>query len=189
MIKSFIDKYAMHRLQYGIISYGSTPKIELSLEDSLKPDVKQRVEAIRLPRSTPDLAKSLQLGELLLISGRPNADKVLVVITDVKSGSSPREIKLAAEYLDNKDIRVFAVSIGSEADSAELAIASGSKKNVINSSNTDEPGRIREHIMDKIRQGNLSEIMRFPQENPLSVPLRVTHFQFLALVKRSTLLS
>lgn len=189
MIKSFIDKYAMHRLQYGIISYGSTPKIELSLEDSLKPDVKQRVEAIRLPRSTPELAKSLQLGEQLLISGRPNADKVLVVITDVKSGSSPRQIKLVAEYLDNKDIRVFAVAIGSEADSAELAIASGSKKNVMNSSNTDEPGRIREHIMDKIRQGSSSEIMRFPQENALSVPLRVTHFQFLALVKRSTLMT
>ena len=179
----------MHRLQYGIISYGSTPKIELSLEDSLKPDVKQWVEAIRLPRSTPDLAKSLQLGEQLLVPGRPNADKVLVVITDVKSGSSPREIKLAAEYLDDKDIRVFAVAIGSEADSAELAIASGSKKNVKHCSNTDEPGKIREHIMDKIRQGNLSEIMRFVQEEALSVRFRVTHFQFSALVKRSSLLS
>ena len=143
----------MHRLQYGIISYGSTPKIELSLEDSLKPDVKQRVEAIDLPSGTPDLATSLQLGEKLLIPGRPNAEKVLVVITDTKSGSSAWKIKLAAEYLDDKDIRVFSVAIGSEADPAELAIASGSKKNVINSSNTDEPEKIREDIMDKIRQG------------------------------------
>ena len=161
IIKSFIDKYAMNRLRYGIISYGSTPRIELTLTDSLKPDVIQQVEAILRPGGTPDLTKALQLGEKLFSPARPNAKKVLVIITDVKSGSSVHKVKLAAQALDNEDIRVFAVAVGSEVDPTELSTASGSGKNVINSSNTDEPGKVREEIMENIRQGKCSEMSVF----------------------------
>lgn len=171
VIKSFIDKYAMDRLRYGIISYGSTPRIELTLRDSLNPGVIQQVDAILRPGGTPDLAKALQLGEQLLSSARPNAQKVLVVITDVKSGSSPSKVKHAAKSLDNKDIRVFAVVIGNEADTTELTTASGSGKNIINSSNTDEPEKVREEIVEKIRQGKRREILfifAVPSVNKLS---------------------
>lgn len=178
VIKSFINKYAMHRLQYGIISYGSTPKIELTLADSLKPDVMQRVEAIVMPGGTPDLAKALELGEGLVLPGRANAQKVLVIITDVKSGSSTTKVKLAAESLNDKDIRVFAVALGSGGDSDELAVATGSDKNIINTSRADEPGKIREDIMDKIRQGKLSKITRFTGQSVLYVTLRVSHSHF-----------
>ena len=106
-----------------------------------------------MPRGTPDLAKALQLGEELLLPGRPNAEKVLVVITDVKSGSRITKVKLAAESLNDKDIRIFAVALGNEVDFTELTTASGSGENILNSSNTDEPGKTREDIMDKIRQG------------------------------------
>lgn len=153
MIKSFIDKYAMHRLNYGIIAYGFKPSVELTLVDSSKPDVKQRVDSIRIPPGTPYLAKALELGEKLLIPGRPDAKKVLVIIADVKSGSWPTKVKLAVESLTDKDIRIFAVAVGNEADPSELAIASGSSENTINSSNTDEPEMIRESLMEKIRQG------------------------------------
>lgn len=158
VIKSFIDKYATYRLRYGIVSYGSTPRVELTLRDSLNPDVTQQVDAILRPGGTPDLAKALQLGEQLLSSARPNAQRVLVIITDVKSGSSPSKVKLVAKSLVNKDIRVFAVSVGKEADRTELITASGSGKNIINSSNTDEPGKVREEIMERIRQGKCREM-------------------------------
>ena len=170
-MKSFIDKYATHRLQYGIISYGSTPKIELRLADSLKPDVTQRVEAIPMPRGTPDLARALQLGEEVLLPGRPNAEKVLVVITDVKSGSSLSNVRLAAESLDGKDIRILAVGVGNEADPDELATASGFVKNIINSTNTDEPGKIREDIMHKIRQGTFCQNNYFHKDRFFPSPL------------------
>lgn len=153
VIKSFIDKYATHRLNYGIIAYGLKPSVELTLVDSSKPDVKQRVDGIRIPPGTPDLAKALELGEKLLIPGRPDAKKVLIIITDVKSGSWPTKVKLAVESLTDKDIRIFAVALGNEADPSELAIASGSSESTINSSNTDGPERIREILMEKIRQG------------------------------------
>lgn len=160
VIKSFIAKYAMHRLQYGIISFGSTPKIELKIAESSKPDAMQRVNAIGLPGGKPDLSRAMELGKNLLIPGRLKAEKVLVIITDVKSGSSLIKVKLTTESLDKEDIRVFAVSLGNEGDSAELETATGSEKNVINASSTDNPGRIREEIMDKIRQGNLRRVVR-----------------------------
>ena len=81
--------------------------------------------------------------------------------TDVKSGSSLSQVKLAVKSLDNKDIRVFAVAIGNEVDSTELSTATGSSKNIINSSKTDEPGKVREEIMTKIRQGKRSEMLLF----------------------------
>ena len=161
VIKSFIDKYSSDRLRYGIISYGSTPRIELTLRDSLNSDVKQQVDVIVRPGGTPDLTRALQLGEQLLSSARPNVQKVLVIITDVKSGSSLSHVKLAVKSLDNKDIRVFAVAIGNEVDSTELSTATGSDKNIINSSKTDEPGKVREEIMTKIRQGKRSEMLLF----------------------------
>ena len=161
VIKSFIDKYSSDRLRYGIISYGSTPRIELTLRDSLNSDVKQQVDVIVRPGGTPDLTRALQLGERLLSSARPNVQKVLVIITDVKSGSSLSHVKLAVKSLDNKDIRVFAVAIGNEVDSTELSTATGSDKNIINSSKTDEPGKVREEIMTKIRQGKRSEMLLF----------------------------
>ena len=161
VIKSFIDKYSSDRLRYGIVSYGSTPRIQLTLRDSLNPDVTQQVDAILRSGGTPDLARALQLGEQLLSFARPNVQKVLVIITDVKSGSSVSQVNLAVKSLDNKDIRVFAVAIGSELDFTELTTATGSGKNIINSSNTDEPGKVREEIMTKIRQGKRSEMLLF----------------------------
>ena len=161
VIKSFINKYSTDRLRYGIISYGSTPRIDLTLRDSVNRDVTQQVDAIVRPGGTPDLTRALQLGEQLLSSARPNVQKVLVIITDVKSGSSLSQVKLAVKTLDNKDIRVFAVAIGNEVDSTELSTATGSGKNIINSSKTDEPGKVREEIMTKIRQGKRSDMLLF----------------------------
>ena len=154
--RSFIDKYSTDRVRYGIISYGSTPRIELTLSDSVKPDVKEQVQGILRPGGTPDLARALQLGEELFSSARPNVKKVLVIITDVKSGSSLSQVKLTVKSLDDKDILVFAVAVGSEMDSTELSTATGSSKNIINSSNTDKPEKVREEIMEKIRQGKHS---------------------------------
>ena len=156
VIKSFIDKYSSDRLRYGIISYGSTPRIELTLRDSVNPDVTQLVDGILRPGGTPDLARALQRGEELLSSARPNVQKVLVIITDVKSGSSLSQVKLAVKSLDNKDILVFAVAIGSEVDPTELSTATGSSRNIINSSNTDEPEKVRGEIITKIIQGKRS---------------------------------
>ena len=161
VIKSFIDKYSSDRLRYGIISYGSTPRIELTLRDSVNPDVTQVVDGILRPGGTPDLARALQRGEELLSSARPNVQKVLVIITDVKSGSSLSQVKLAVKSLDNKDILVFAVAVGSELDPTELSTATGSSRNIINSSNTDEPEKVREEIITKIIQGKGSEMLLF----------------------------
>ena len=158
IIKSFINKYSIYRLRYGIISGGSLPRIELALPDSVKSGVLQKVEGLPRPKGTPDLAKALLLGVELLSPARPSAQKVLVIITDVKSGSSPRELRLAAQAVDNEGIRVFAVTVGKKVDRSELITGTGSGKNIINSSKTDEGGEVREKIMKKIREGKCGSL-------------------------------
>lgn len=161
IVKSFINKYSTYRLRYGIISGGSSPHIELALPDSVNSGVLQKVESLSRPRGTPDLAKALLLGVELLSPARPSAQKVLVIITDVKSGSSSRQLRLATQAVDNKGIRVLAVTIGKEVDRSELITGTGSGENIINSSKTDEGGEVREKIMKKIREGKRGSFLYF----------------------------
>lgn len=161
IVKSFINKYSTCRLRYGIISGGSSPRIELALPDSVNSGVLQTVESLSRPRGTPDLAKALLLGVELLSPARPSAQKVLVIITDVKSGSSSRQLRLATQAVDNKGIRVLAVTIGKEVDRSELITGTGSGENIINSSKTDEGGEVREKIMKKIREGKRGSFLYF----------------------------
>lgn len=161
IVKSFINKYSIYRLRYGIISGGSSPRIELALPDSVNSGVLQKVESLSRPRGTPDLAKALLLGVELLSPARPSAQKVLVIITDVKSGSSSRQLRLATQAVDNKGIRVLAVTIGKEVDRSELITGTGSGENIINSSKTDEGGEVREKIMKKIREGKRGSFLYF----------------------------
>ena len=88
IIKSFIDKYSMNRLRYGIISYGSTPRVELALPDSVNVGVSQTIEAIRRPSGTPGLGQSSATWRRASVSRSTNRSESLVIITDVKSGSS-----------------------------------------------------------------------------------------------------
>ena len=161
IVKSFINKYSTYRLRYGISSGGSSPRIELALPDSVNSGVLQKVESLSRPRGTPDLAKALLLGVELLSPARPSAQKVLVIITDVKSGSSSRQLRLATQAVDNKGIRVLAVTIGKEVDRSELITGTGSGENIINSSKTDEGGEVREKIMKKIREGKRGSFLYF----------------------------
>ena len=51
---------------------------------------------------------------------RPRSTKVLVVILDKKSDSSPDDIKDAASTIIQEGIRIIAVALGNEADPKEL---------------------------------------------------------------------
>ena len=153
IMTSFIDKYSMNRLRYGIISYGSTPKVEATYEIEGDSDLRYLIDRIRQPIGTPNLSDALRLGKDLFPADRPNAKRVLVLMTDRKSGSTVSDVMAAAKYLEKEGIRVISVAIGSEADPVELANASGSSENVVNSTKTEQAEKTREEIMEKVRKG------------------------------------
>ena len=80
---------------------------------------------------------------------RPNAKKVLVIITDRRSGVSEDGIRTAAKPLSERGIDVIPVAIGNEVSKDELEPSTSNEENVIAVPTTESPESLAEKIMEK----------------------------------------
>ena len=74
---------------------------------------------------------------------------MLVVITDQTSESTEDEIKQATLLLENNNIRVIPVALGSEADINELSNATFDEDDVVKAERTDDPENVADEIINK----------------------------------------
>ena len=84
---------------------------------------------------------------------RSNATKVVVVITDKKSGNTEEEVTTAAMSLEEKGVRVIAVSVGKETDNRELEKIASIPDDVINTTIGENPEKVADKIMNKVQKG------------------------------------
>lgn len=145
-------------IQYGAIVYGATIGTKLQLGDpSFKriEDLRDYIQKLSKQTSDPQIDKALQ--EALKIfqgpNARPGAKQVLIVLTDKKSTSTEEVIKTSARLLEDKDIRVIPVAVGSEADPEELRSITPYKRDVIQAKKDKEPWRLAREITIKILTG------------------------------------
>lgn len=87
IIKSVIDTYGMDKVKIAIIVYGSEPSTKLTFLDasSFNTDekLKRYIEDLEASSGEPNLVKALRRAEdLFNRGGRPNAKKILAVISD-----------------------------------------------------------------------------------------------------------
>ena len=104
--------------------------------------------------SGSNLDTALSNAKDLFDNSRPNARKVLVVIADYRSGKSENEIEMAANGLENAGVQVIPVAFGSESVPKELEKTTGNKKNMVNSTDDEDPEKIAKKIMDKFFESN-----------------------------------
>lgn len=152
-ISWIISKYGTEKLRYSIILFGADASIELDFDGDISTPNKLIEFVQGLPRRSggPDLIGALKEAEKVFesASARPNAWKVLVVITDKGSGSSVSDIEKAAGPLDDKGIKVVPVAVGGEADTSELE-ATNPERFVIAVPRTEEPKTLGQQIMDHV---------------------------------------
>lgn len=151
-ISSVIDQYGIVRTRYAVIVFGKTPTIKVRFTDDFasKGTLKNFVQIIPRTRGDPALAKTLEEAKLLFKQeSRPNAKKILVVITDKKSDDSSEAIKNAAKMLEQKKVSVIAVPFGSDADPRQLETTTPDKRNVISANITADPKNLAKQVMDK----------------------------------------
>ena len=91
---------------------------------------------------------------------RPDAKKILLLITDKKSDSSPKQLREAAQPLERDDIRVIPVAVGDQANPTELAHITPSKDNVITPGNDETSVKIAEEVMKKALRGKKGVILQ-----------------------------
>ena len=154
VIKKFIEKYGSHRMAYSVLTFGSTPTIRVRFNDSASADdlLMRYVENIPQNSGTASLDEALEGARDLFKASngaRSNALKVLVVITDKNSDSEAQDVKVWAEILDEKDIRVIGVALGNESG-GELDNVTGITEDVINVTDSSSPAKIVEKVMERI---------------------------------------
>ena len=151
-----IDRYGTSSIQYAVITFGNVPitripfnmaflddKALMSLVDSLR-----KSSGALLDRA---LAEAKNFFET---QGRPNAKRVLVIIADKKSSSSLNNVEKQALLLEEDDIKVIPVALGSESDISELSTTTPNKQNLVDVDEGDDPNLTAEIILLKILKGN-----------------------------------
>jgi len=92
---------------------------------------------------------------MLLKEGRPNAKKVLVVISDKRSSSPDSEIRKEVKPLQDNDVTVIPVALGNEADERQLKLLTDGESSLVTAKITDDTTDIKNKLMVVVFKGLL----------------------------------
>ena len=157
VIKEIVDSYAMEKLRYGVVVFGSTASIKITFDDYVSDDenLKVAVDVLSRSKEPPALDEGLKKGKELFENsiGRPNARKILVVITDIKSTSALFDSGKIGKLLEEDGVKVVAVGIGDQVDHKELEAIVPDKSSVVNVTDEVDLGDLKNRIMNKVTGG------------------------------------
>lgn len=163
-----ISNYGTEKLRYSFVVFGADANTELDFDGSNMTPNKliEFVQSLRVRSGGSNIIAALKKAEEVFDSDsvRPNACKVLVVITDKGSGASPSDIDEAAVPLDDKGIKVVPVAVGSEADPSELEVTNPDNL-VIVVPRTEQPKTLGQQIMEHVIRCKLTDEGFYKSEN------------------------
>lgn len=150
-----ITKYGVGKIQYSVVVFGTTPSVKVSFSQPINDD---KLKAI-LQNTTPNrqgsnLERALdEVRNLFESSHRPEAKRVLVLVTDKQSDSSLEDVKDSAEALWRSRVKVIPVAFGREAEPDEVKVTTSDKDNFIDVEDTTNPNATAKEIMEKVLEG------------------------------------
>lgn len=148
-------KFGNGNVKYAVSVHGSTI---IQLGDpsfgSIK-DLRASIERLTRQSRDPDLEKTLEEGLKIFQSpaARPGVKQVMVVLTDKQSTSSDEAIQRGAKLLDESNVRVIPVAIGSEADTNQLIKITPFRDDLIQAMKDKEPWILAREIIIKAFKG------------------------------------
>lgn len=158
-IKSIADDYQSQDIHYSLIVFSDEAEIKVSFRDNLEiPAVKESVDALLKPRGELDLEKGLLAArkEFQRSGVRPDASKVLVVLTDKSKGVGEEDVIAAAEGLTKIGVKVIPVAVGDEAHAGTLEPITSRKDNVVKAGINEDPKKLEKDIMKAVLSGKKS---------------------------------
>ena len=150
-----ITKYGVGTIQYGIVVFGNTPSVKVRFTQPVNDDqLKNILQNAGKNRAGSNLQRALdEVQRLFDSSPRPDAKRVLVLVTDKKSDSSLEDVKTSAESLWQSRIKVIPVAFGREAAPDEVEATTSDEDNLIDVKNTNNPDDVAKNIMKKVLEG------------------------------------
>lgn len=157
VIKEIVDSYAMDKLRYGVVVFGSTASIKITFDDYFYDDenLKAAVDVLSGSKERPALDEALKKAKELFDNsiGRSNARKILVIITDIKSTSALVDSGKIGKLLEEDGVSVVAVGIGDQVDHKELEAIVPDKSSVVNVTDEVDLEDLKNRIMNKVTGG------------------------------------
>lgn len=152
-IHSVLETYSMDVIRGGVILFGKDTKA-IDIQQTLSKDLQMAVNKLFPKVGDLDLDNALKESRRLFKNtGRPNARKVLVVISDKASGSTYNDVKIEADLLKEEDIVLISVVIGQEADTKELI--DFTPFNVTKTTTEEDPKELAKKIIVLVLTGEI----------------------------------
>ena len=158
VISDIMQNYSTNLIHYAVVMYGDEPSVVLKFSDGVT-DPDELVSLVKSASTVPGLPaldKALQKAKQLFIEDdavRPDARKVLVVITDDKSSGDNEVAKGIAEDLKDKLVTIITVAVGDDADQKELEDLTPTDGDSLNTTIVEDPGNVGKEIMETCFEG------------------------------------
>jgi len=154
-IKQFIDQYGVDKIHYSLIVYGGSVERVVDFNHTFPPsasDLKAAIDAQLPIGGGPFLEGALQEAFKVFneTEGRPDAKKVLVVMTDENSGADSNSLSTAVKPVEDLGVLVLSVGAGSDVSRTELSVISPNPLDVISPGLGENPSILTDQIMERI---------------------------------------
>jgi len=151
-ITSVIDTYGTKGIHFTILAGTSDGTIIYFENYTTTEQLKSMITSLDRQLGGLALDEALRIARKVFksSSARESAQKVFVLIADRKSTSSLSDVVPEVKALEEMDVTVIPVGIGSEVDIKELQELTPNISDVINTSAIDDVEQFREDIMLKI---------------------------------------
>ena len=152
--KVMIDNEKKRDILYGTIVYGKDASVKSKFKDMPdKTDVKKFIDGLSWKDDGKKLDHALlETDKLFKDHGRPKARKILVVFVTDKADSTTEELKKAAKKLNDNDVKIIAVKLGTDPDDKQLETITP-KKNIVKKKKPFKPSELAKLIDELVKKG------------------------------------
>jgi hypothetical protein len=153
--KEMIDNEKEKDILYGIIVYGNGASVESKFKDMPeRTKVKTFIDTLSWEDDGDKLDQALEeTDDLFKKHGRPKARKITVVFVTGRADATTSELKRAAKKLNDKEVKVIVVKLGTDPDDKQLEVITP-KKNIVKVKEGDDPKKSAELVDDERMKGN-----------------------------------
>ncbi len=152
--KIMIDNEKDKDILYSTIVYGRDASLKSKFNDLPdKGKVKEFIDTLAWTDEGKKLDHALvETDKVFKEHGRPKARKITVVFVTGKADATTNELKKAAKKLNDNEVKIIVVKLGTDPDDARLE-AITPKKNIVKKKKTVKPKELADFIEEQVKKG------------------------------------
>jgi hypothetical protein len=156
--KDIVNLYGVHRIRYAAMVFGSTTPTVFGFINSTetKEQVSSKLDGAALVSGPVNMENALNQAKTLFDNAnplRPNARKVLVVMTDKDTTSIKLTVENKVKELTDEEIKIVGVGVGTEIKRDQLDWITLNKFYVIHVAKEERPRHLGLGIMTRAVKG------------------------------------